>query len=679
MKHFNFKINIIAVVFFISIFVINSKQTFSQTCAVNAGNDVTITCGGSVILNVATNNEWMVQTSPVSSELNCVFFPDSNIGYISGFSGKILKTTDGGVNWITQTSGTMKNLASIYFVNSNIGYCVGSMGEIRKTSNGGTLWSQQTSNTITFLRAVYFLNADTGFAVGMAGKIIKTVNGGLNWNNITSNTIDDLNSIFFVNTTLGYISGKYGKVLKTTDGGNSWTALTTPIFPPFNSIYFTSVDTGYAVGMLGKIIKTIDGGTNWTQQQSGLLYGLNSVIFLDKNIGYAVGDTGSLIKTVDGGTNWNSQFSSASAFSSFNSIYFFNKNHGYIVGKNGLILKHVDDNTFSWSPTAGLSNSNVRNPVVSPAQNTTYTVTVTFPGGCTATDAVNVSITSNLAPDICITFVDTILNKNKIVWEKPVNATNIISYKIYKEGTIIGNYTLIATIPYSQLSEYVDTSSQPRIRSDRYKLSYIDNCGTESALSANHRTLRLAVTPNVLGNGFNLNWFNLSEGFTFTHYIIYRRTSNTTFAKIDSVTNIVTSYTDTTPLTGRLYYYIAVRKSSPCTSTGQKAVGGPYSQSISNPEDNGIFNQGIQTLDNSDTNLKIYPNPFTDKTTIFINVNDLSSGYNLKIIDITGKTVKEINSIKSNTISIEKGNLSSGIYTVEIKGKQLLRGKLIIK
>lgn len=679
MKHFNFKFIIIVTVFFISIFVINSQNVYSQTCAANAGNDVTMTCGGSAILNVATNNEWIVQTSPVGSELNCVFFPDSNIGYISGFSGKILKTTDGGANWDEQTSGTFKNLASIYFVNPNLGYCVGSMGEIRKTTNGGALWSQQTANTTTFLRAVYFLNPDTGFAVGMAGKIIKTVNGGSNWNNITSNTIEDLNSIFFVNNLIGYISGKYGKVFKTIDGGNNWTVLTTPITPPFNSIYFTNVDTGYAVGMLGKIIKTVDGGNNWNQLQSGAIRGLNSVFFIDNNTGYAVGDTGTLIKTVDGGANWNTQYNSTPANNSFNSIYFFNKNHGYIVGKNGLILKHVDDNTFSWSPTIGLSNPNVRNPVASPTQNTTYTVTVTFSGGCTATDAVNVSMASNIAPEICITFVDTTVNMNKIVWEKPVNATNIVSYIIYKEGIIPDNYNAIATIPFSQLSEYVDTSSQPRIRSDRYKLSYIDTCGIESDLSAKHRTIRLAVTPVVLGQGFNLNWFDASEGFTFSYYIIYRRTSNSTFVKIDSVLSTLTSYIDTTSISGRLFYYIAAKKSSPCTSTGQKAVGGPYSESVSNPEDNGIFNQGIQNNENNDYNLKIYPNPFTDITTIYFNPTDLLSGYTLKVIDINGKIVKEIHSIKSNKILIEKGNLSSGIYTVEIKGKQLFRGKLVIK
>ena len=49
--------------------------------------------------------------------------------------------------------------------------------------------------------------------------------------------------------------------------------------------------------------------------------------------------------------------------------------------------------TYSWSPTAGLSNPNIANPVVTATTNQTYTLTVTSsPDGCTASDQVNVTI-----------------------------------------------------------------------------------------------------------------------------------------------------------------------------------------------------------------------------------------------------------------------------------------------
>ena len=49
--------------------------------------------------------------------------------------------------------------------------------------------------------------------------------------------------------------------------------------------------------------------------------------------------------------------------------------------------------TFSWSPTNGLSNANIANPIANPSQNTTYILT-TSNGNCTDTDTVIVNVTT---------------------------------------------------------------------------------------------------------------------------------------------------------------------------------------------------------------------------------------------------------------------------------------------
>ncbi|HOY32595.1 MAG TPA: gliding motility-associated C-terminal domain-containing protein [Bacteroidales bacterium] len=48
--------------------------------------------------------------------------------------------------------------------------------------------------------------------------------------------------------------------------------------------------------------------------------------------------------------------------------------------------------TYSWTPVTGLNNSNISNPVADPVTTTAYTLTVTDIYGCTATDAVNISV-----------------------------------------------------------------------------------------------------------------------------------------------------------------------------------------------------------------------------------------------------------------------------------------------
>jgi len=64
--------------------------------------------------------------------------------------------------------------------------------------------------------------------------------------------------------------------------------------------------------------------------------------------------------------------------------------------------------TFAWDNGATLDNTSIANPTASPSTTTTYTVTVTHPNGCTATDQMTVSVNSlptadaGLNQDICI-------------------------------------------------------------------------------------------------------------------------------------------------------------------------------------------------------------------------------------------------------------------------------------
>lgn len=53
---------------------------------------------------------------------------------------------------------------------------------------------------------------------------------------------------------------------------------------------------------------------------------------------------------------------------------------------------------YAWSPTTGVSNPNIANPVLSPTTTTTYTVTGTL-GGCTSTRTFTVSISQSVTVD----------------------------------------------------------------------------------------------------------------------------------------------------------------------------------------------------------------------------------------------------------------------------------------
>jgi gliding motility-associated-like protein len=66
-----------------------------------------------------------------------------------------------------------------------------------------------------------------------------------------------------------------------------------------------------------------------------------------------------------------------------------------VIGNNTVIggsPTGPSGSTFLWSPIPGLDNATSANPLATPATTTTYTVTVTSAQGCTATDAVTITV-----------------------------------------------------------------------------------------------------------------------------------------------------------------------------------------------------------------------------------------------------------------------------------------------
>ncbi|MEO8404862.1 MAG: gliding motility-associated C-terminal domain-containing protein [Chitinophagaceae bacterium] len=63
-----------------------------------------------------------------------------------------------------------------------------------------------------------------------------------------------------------------------------------------------------------------------------------------------------------------------------------------LAGQNYQINATATGGTYTWTPPAGLSATNTLSPKASPAQTTTYTLQVTTPQGCTATDDILITV-----------------------------------------------------------------------------------------------------------------------------------------------------------------------------------------------------------------------------------------------------------------------------------------------
>lgn len=80
------------------------------------------------------------------------------------------------------------------------------------------------------------------------------------------------------------------------------------------------------------------------------------------------------------------------------------------------------------------------------------------------------------------------------------------------------------------------------------------------------------------------------------------------------------------------------------------------------------------------TNLvSIYPNPFQESVNIGFS-NPLKEEHTLLLTDITGKIVREIAGIKSESINLNRGNLPNGIYFLHLVGNNKIKTtKLLIE
>jgi uncharacterized delta-60 repeat protein len=313
--------------------------------------------------------------------------------------------------------------------------------------------------------------------------------------------------------------------------------------------------------------------------------------------------------------------------------------------------------SYNWSTGATSQNISVSNSGV-------YSVVVTDANGCSASSApytLNASFAPS--PSVCIVGMDSLTNENRIVWEKPLSL-GIDSFYVYKETNVADVYTKIGATNYTDLAVFLDVNSNPSVQAYRYKISSLDTCGIETNLSDFHKTIHLTINQGV-GSTWNLIWSHY-EGLTFGSYNIYRGTDPSNINLLTTVQSNLNSYTDLTPPTGAVYYQIEVVNPVNCDPT--KSIN--YGVSRSNIVNNGV--NGIN--EESETEIKVYPNPTNDKLTLTMSSDVLGKKY--AIIDFSGRVIMQGDIISAKQpISME--HISNGSYFLKINDPSAKTIKII--
>ena len=262
---------------------------------------------------------WIDKHYPGEINFFDMVFTDSLNGWITGDSGTVLRSSDGGESWDKINIGASEEeaLYNLQILNDSI-FIIGSVSsslgsKFYMSSDFGVSWEEADfPYEGVYLTDFSFVNPDTGFVCGLSGKFFRTYDRMRNWEEIVdTNNFFAYRKILFRDALHGWILGGridlIGFVKRTTDGGDSWEHCIVTI-EPLLDIFFVNDDTAYVAGgdpeYGGWVYFSSDGGINWEMQTvPPNVISFGNINFENPSLGWVSG-AGSILSTTDRGVTW---------------------------------------------------------------------------------------------------------------------------------------------------------------------------------------------------------------------------------------------------------------------------------------------------------------------------------------------------------------------------------------
>lgn len=277
-----------------------------------------------------------------------VFFHPSNpnYGWVCGFNGRVIRTTDGGNTWSGSTIVDVNHLEHIHFPTLNIGYVSGPDG-IFKSTDGGNTWNDITPKEfLGFYWGCYFVDENNGILVG-GGCInnqtfYKTTNGGISWTKFESNVpgsgLTDV--ILYDKNGLGYAVSS-GLIWRTLNGGATWDVFSNSGTKVWQE-ELTNINNSFLLpysgidcqgwGPDGGARFTTNNGLTWNDFNTGK--NMFGSFLINQYEGWVCGNDRSVYYTSDGGKNWEIRNCGLDS-GNYDDLWFIDSSNGWIVG-NGV-------------------------------------------------------------------------------------------------------------------------------------------------------------------------------------------------------------------------------------------------------------------------------------------------------------------------------------------------------
>ena len=309
-----------------------------------------------------------------------VFFLNSspNYGWVCGFGGCVMRTSDQGKTWngtkiqemkinpVIDSSGVVvgfdtsyvplvNQLESIQFVDSLVGYTSGE-DKAFKSTDGGISW-ELISKPGMRIWGLFFLTKDIGMVIGGGcdnyQEFYRTEDGGKTWaNSQYFENVSGLSDLILYSINgLGYASSS-GLIWRTTDGGKDWDVYSVSgerdwqeELTNINQTFLVPYSKGCWGGSAdGGLRMSIDNGRNWRQfNTSSSMFG---AFLLDSQRGWGCGNNNSIYYTSDGGKTWDLKNCGLEPATNLDDLWFINDTLGFVVGR-GIYRTHFYDTTYS--------------------------------------------------------------------------------------------------------------------------------------------------------------------------------------------------------------------------------------------------------------------------------------------------------------------------------------------
>ena len=596
---------------------------------------------GKILKTTNAGMNWIMVNPGAIYPVFGIYFVNENTGYGTGSFGKIYKTTDAGNNWSVQTISS-SNFGNIFFTGVNTGYVSGNDSSIYKTTNSGTNWFKIQHAGRSYNGALYFINDNTGFCCTSLDGLKKTTNGGTSWFNSDNTRL--WNTIFFINQSTGYISCSTGEFKKTINAGQSWTQISSISNGAFNYFIFTDSLNAIGAGDEGLIKKSTNGGINWANINNNVRDSLFSIVFAG-DIGYTAGGSGTVMKSTNSGQTWVAQSKITAA--TITDLCLLNSNEVVGVGTGRKIIRTTNGGVNWLSATPGNYSSHL------------YSVTQVGSGSL-------VSVGDN-----GLIMKSTNSGANWINVTGPVTLSlKSVSFTDSLNGTAVGiGGTIIRTT--NSGNNWFQISTTDFTFNDLNGISFL-NSNTGIAVGNSGTILKTT-------NG-GVNWIQKSSG-TIEDIISVSISGSVCFATLFSSyviksTNLGENWTShfTNSNSALLSVFFNDANTGWICGTGGAI--------LKTTDGGGVFVGKISTEVPSDFGLEQnYPNPFNSVTSVKFKVALCHScgGRNpfvkLKVFDLLGREVKtlvnEVLQPGTYSVRFNANNLSSGIYFYSLEAKNI--------